>query len=90
VLDGIPFSLDRVLRGRAQCLAPKGVDTNSARWSIVCTCRAAIRWLIATTTIDVGSNARSKIIVREWQGPIGQWDSRLKEPRQLQEVLVAR
>ncbi len=27
--------------------------------------------------------------IREWQGPVGQWDSRLKEPRQLHEVLVA-
>jgi hypothetical protein len=27
--------------------------------------------------------------VREWQGPIGQWDSRLKEARQLREVYVA-
>jgi alpha-mannosidase len=29
------------------------------------------------------------LTIREWQGPVGQWDSRLKEPRQLREVSVA-
>jgi alpha-mannosidase len=43
----------------------------------------------ATTTIDVGSKTPQQITVREWQGPIGQWDSRLKEPRQLREVMIA-
>jgi len=29
------------------------------------------------------------VTIREWQGPVGQWDSRLKETRQLREVSVA-
>jgi alpha-mannosidase len=29
------------------------------------------------------------LTIREWQGPVGQWDSRLKEPRQLREVSAA-
>src|SRR2546430_6481959 len=29
------------------------------------------------------------LTIREWQGPVGQWDSRLKEPRQLREVSVS-
>jgi len=29
------------------------------------------------------------LTIREWQGPVGQWDSRLKSPRQLREVSVA-
>jgi alpha-mannosidase len=37
-----------------------------------------------TTTI-----AGQALTIREWQGPVGQWDSRLKEPRQLREVSIA-
>jgi alpha-mannosidase len=39
---------------------------------------------------DVTTNiAGQTLTIREWQGPVGQWDSRLKEPRQLREVSVA-
>ena len=34
--------------------------------------------------------AGQTVTIREWQGPVGQWDSRLKEPRQLREVHVAK
>jgi alpha-mannosidase len=37
-----------------------------------------------TTTI-----AGQPVTIREWQGPVGQWDSRLKAPRQLREVSIA-
>jgi len=37
-------------------------------------------------TTTIGGQA---LAIREWQGPVGQWDSRLKEPRQLREVSVA-
>jgi alpha-mannosidase len=43
----------------------------------------------APATIGVGPNTSATITVHEWQGPVGQWDSRLKEPRQLREVYVA-
>ena len=39
---------------------------------------------------DVTTNiAGQSLTIREWQGPVGQWDSRLREPRQLREVSVA-
>jgi hypothetical protein len=51
---------------------------------------------VIAAAVDADQEARftlggkeAKIIIREWQGPIGQWDSRLKTPRQLREVHVA-
>jgi len=90
VLDGIPFKLGSISPGALNVLAPKGdrIPIPRGGYNRLYVLAAAIGG-DATTTIDVGGNAPQQIIVREWQGPIGQWDSRLKEPRQLQEVLVA-
>jgi alpha-mannosidase len=40
------------------------------------------------TTIGVGQSGVRSITVREWQGPVGQWDSRLKEPSAIREPFV--
>ena len=90
MLDGIPFKLGSSSPGALNVLAPKGdrIPIPRGGYNRLYVLAAAIGG-DATTTIDVGANAPQQIIVREWQGPVGQWDSRLKEPRQLQEVLVA-
>src|SRR4030095_1125764 len=45
--------------------------------------------LAAAVGSDVNTMiAGHPVTIREWQGPVGQWDSRLKEPRQLREVSV--
>jgi alpha-mannosidase len=89
-LDGFPFKLGSSAPGALNVLAPKGDSIPIPRgvYNRVYMLAAAVDG-DATTTIDVGAKAPQKIIVREWQGPIGQWDSRLKEPRQLREVYVA-
>jgi len=46
--------------------------------------------LAAAVGGDVTTTIGGKpLTIREWQGPVGQWDSRLKEPRQLREVYMA-
>jgi len=39
-------------------------------------------------TITAGAGGPRSFMVREWQGPVGQWDSRLKEPSALHEPFV--
>jgi len=74
VLDGIPFKLGSISPGALNVLAPKGdrIPIPRAGYSRLYVLAAAIGG-DATTTIDVGANAPQQIIVREWQGPIGQW-----------------
>jgi alpha-mannosidase len=46
--------------------------------------------IAAAVGADVNTEiAGQRLMIREWQGPVGQWDSRLKEPRQLREVSIA-
>ena len=46
--------------------------------------------IAAAVGADVNTEISGKpLTIREWQGPVGQWDSRLKEPRQLREVAIA-
>ena len=89
-LDGVRFKLGSSTPGALNVLAPKGaaIPIPPGSYNRVYLLAAAVGG-DATTAIDVGRKARQQITVREWQGPIGQWDSRLKEPRQLREVHVA-
>jgi alpha-mannosidase len=89
-LDGIQFKLGPGAPGALNVLAPKGetIPIPPGQHNLLYVLAAAVGG-DATTTIDVGAKTPRQITVREWQGPIGQWDSRLKEPRQLREVYVA-
>jgi alpha-mannosidase len=89
-LDGVQFKLGPRAPGALNVLAPKGENIPIPRgpYNRLYVLAAAVGG-DASTTIDVGAKAPQQINVREWQGPIGQWDSRLKEPRQLREVYVA-
>jgi alpha-mannosidase len=90
MLDGIPFKFGSTAPGSLNVLAPKGeaIPIPPGAYNRVYVLAAAVGGDV-TTTIDVGAKTPQQITVREWQGPIGQWDSRLKEPRQLREVYVA-
>jgi len=89
MLDGIPFKFGPSAPSQANVLVPKGEQLRLPRGTYN-------RMYVIATAVDgdqeasftVGAYAK-KIVVREWQGPVGQWDSRLKTPRQLREVHVA-
>jgi alpha-mannosidase len=84
-LHGVPFKFGSNSNGALNVLVPNGQtlplpDGNYNRLYIVA----------AAVGSDVTTNiAGQPLTIREWQGPVGQWDSRLKEPRQLREVSVA-
>jgi alpha-mannosidase len=89
LLNGIPFKFGPSALSKANVLVPQGEQLRLPPGIYN-------RMYLVAAAIDgdqeakfrVAANEKS-IIVREWQGPIGQWDSRLKSPRQLREVHVA-
>ncbi len=85
VLDGIPFNFGSKTEASLNVLLPTGqtVKLPTGDYNRIYVLAAAVGGDAATTIAD------QKMTVREWQGPVGQWDSRLKEPRQLREVSVA-
>jgi alpha-mannosidase len=90
MLDGIPFKFGSTASCALNVLAPKGdtIPIPPGAYNRVYLLAAAVGGDV-TAMIDVGAKAPRQITVRDWQGPIGQWDSRLKEPRQSREVSVA-
>jgi alpha-mannosidase len=90
MLNGVGFKLGSTNPGALNVLVPKGDPLTLPRGSYnrIYVLAAAVGG-DATTTIGVGAGKPTRITVREWQGPVGHWDSRLKEPRQLREVHVA-
>jgi alpha-mannosidase len=84
-LDGVSFKLGSNAPGAMNVLVPKGQTLSLSQDSYN-------RVYVLATAVggDVTTTISGRIVtVREWQGPVGQWDSRLKEPRQLREVHVA-
>jgi alpha-mannosidase len=90
MFDGARFKFGSKAPGALNVLVPKGERLTLPRGSYnrLYVLAAAVGG-DATTTIDVGANSPKKITVREWQGPVGQWDSRLRDPHQLREVYEA-
>ena len=83
-LDGVSFKLGSSAPGATNVLVPKGQTLSLPQDSYN-------RIYILATAIggDVTTTINGQTVtVREWQGPVGQWDSRLKEPRQLRDALV--
>ena len=84
-LAGRSFHLGAIVPGTMNVLVPQGQTMWLPQGSFdrLYILAAAVGGDVTTTI------AGQTIRVREWQGPVGQWDSRLKEPRQLREVQVA-
>jgi alpha-mannosidase len=84
-LDGLWFKFGSSSPGALNVLVPNGqsVPVSPGSYNRVYILATAVGSDILTTI------AGEPLTVSEWQGPIGQWDSRLKEPRQLREVHVA-
>ena len=89
LLNGITFKFGPVAPAQANVLRPSGEWLRLPPGSHT-------RMYVVAAAINGDQEAKFKIgskekgiVIREWQGPIGQWDSRLKQPRQLREVSVA-
>src|SRR5262249_56119132 len=83
-LDGIPFKFGSGEPGARNVLVPQGqtivLPTGNFNRAVIIA--AAIGGDVATT---FGS---TPLVVRDWQGPVGQWNSRLKDMSMLQETIV--
>jgi alpha-mannosidase len=84
-LDGVAFKFGASADGALNVLAPSGqtLKLPAGNYNRVYVLAAAIGGDVSTEI------SGQPLTIREWQGPVGQWDSRLKEPRQLREVSVA-
>jgi alpha-mannosidase len=84
-VNGVPFNFGSNSDGALNVFAPNGqaLTLPAGNYNRVYVVAAAIGGDVATNI------AGQPLTIREWQGPVGQWDSRLKEPRQLREVSVA-
>jgi alpha-mannosidase len=84
-LDGVSFKFGSSAPGAMNVLVPKGQTLSLPKDSY-----NRLYVLAAAVGADVATTVGGQIMtIREWQGPIGQWDSRLREPRQLREMQVA-
>ena len=92
MLDGIPFKLGSSEPGGKNVLVPNGqvLSIPKGSYDRLYVLAAAVGG-DASMTLSIGGPFRPRrvpITVREWQGPVGQWDSRLKDSRLLREVVV--
>ena len=78
-LDGVPFAFGSGQPGAKNVLVPAGqtLTLPAGTFSRVYVLAAAIGGDVPAT-IDVGATTHS-VLVREWQGPVGQWWSRLTD-----------
>jgi alpha-mannosidase len=84
-VHGVPFNFGSNSAGALNVLVPNGqaLPLPAGNYN-------RVYMVAAAAGDDVTTNiAGEPLTIREWQGPVGQWDSRLKEPRQLREVSVA-
>jgi hypothetical protein len=78
-LNGVPFTLGSSAAGAKNVLVPNGqvLQVPQGSYNRVYVLAAAVGGDVATT-FTVGAAART-VTVREWQGPVGQWWSRLRD-----------
>ena len=87
-LDGVTFTLGSHEPGAKNVLVPKGetITLPEGHFNRVYVLAAAVGGDVPAS-FGVGASVRN-VLVREWQGPVGQWWSRLKEPSALREPFV--
>ena len=91
-LNGIPFGFGSSERGARNVLVPRGerIPLPSGSFNRVYVVAAAVGGDVPMT-IRLGSATTAvarTLTIAEWQGPVGQWDSRLKAPSALREPFV--
>ena len=91
-LDGVAFTLGASSPGAKNILVPRGqpLALPAGRYNRVYILAAAIGGDVSATftPVTAAPGADRTVTIREWQGPVGQWDSRLKEPSALREPFV--
>jgi alpha-mannosidase len=90
-LDGVMFKLGSSAPGAKNVLVPKGdsIALPAGHFTHVYVLASAVGGDVpATFLASAAPGGRRTVTVREWQGPIGQWDSRLIEPDQLHKPFV--
>ena len=87
-LDGLRFVFGSSAPGAMNVLVPKGQTLTVPQGSFdrVDVLAAAVGGNVPTT-VTVGGKTQP-LTIHEWEGAIGQWDSRLKEPGALREEFV--
>ena len=87
-LNGVTFDLGSTAPGAKNVLVPAGerIALPDGQFDRAYVLAAAIGGDVPAT---FGAGATTRIVtVREWEGPIGQWDSRLKDASALREPFV--
>jgi alpha-mannosidase len=91
-LDGVRFRFGSSAPGAANVVAARGQRLALPRGSYnrLYVIAAAVGGDVAATfTLGTASGPRKVgMTIRDWQGPVGQWDSVLKEPRLFRDVYV--
>jgi alpha-mannosidase len=91
-IDGVPFKVGSSAPHALNVLVPNGQRLALPRGSYdrVYVIAAAVGGDVpATFTVAGASGARPvRLVVRDWQGPVGQWDSVLKDAHLFREVFV--
>ncbi|MFI5176989.1 MAG: alpha-mannosidase [Vicinamibacterales bacterium] len=87
-LDGVAYTFGSSARGAKNVLVPRGqtLTLPAGSFDRVYVLAAAVGGDVATT-IRVG-DAERQVTVQEWEGAIGQWDSRLKDLSAMREPFV--
>ena len=87
-LDGVPYTFGSSAKSTKNVLVPKGqtLALPAGSFDRVYMLAAAVGGDVPAT-IGVGTAAR-QITVQEWEGAIGQWDSRLKDLSAMREPFV--
>ena len=87
-LDGVPFTFGSSAPGAQNVLVPTGqvLSLPSGAHNHLYLLAAAVGGDV-TTSIEVDGTAHP-IVVREWEGAIGQWDSRLNDLSAMREPFV--
>ena len=91
-LNGVPFQFGTADRGARNVLVPRGerIALPTGSYNRVYVIAAAVGGDVPAT-IRLGSASAGStrtITIAEWQGPVGQWYSRLKSPSALREPFV--
>jgi len=88
VLDGVPFTFGSSAPGSMNVLVPKGqtLALPGSGLEHLYLIAAAVGGNIPAT-VTVGGSPQ-QVTIHEWEGAIGQWDSRLKDPGALREEFV--
>jgi alpha-mannosidase len=94
MLDGVPFNFGPTSPGALNVLVPKGqvLALPQGSFNRLYILAAAVGGDVAATFTIAGPAAGPKHVqlsVRDWEGPIGQWDSRLKDTHLFREVYAA-